>query len=90
MDIDVNDFLAGKLEFYNKDGKAAGIVVNQGLIEAATGGSVTLIGGAVKNEGVLMAHSGQVSMIAGEKVTMDFDGDGLIQFVIDKEVPAKR
>lgn len=86
MDIDVNDFLAGKLEFYNKNGKAAGIVVNQGLIEAATGGSVTLIGGAVKNEGVIMAHSGQVSMIAGEKVTMDFDGDGLIQFVIDKEV----
>ncbi len=86
IDIKTNDFMQGKLNFDAGGAGGDGVVVNQGLIEAATGGSVNLIGKAVSNEGLILAHAGQVNLVAGEKMTMDFDGDGLIQFVVDREV----
>ncbi|MEQ8426956.1 MAG: filamentous hemagglutinin N-terminal domain-containing protein [Gammaproteobacteria bacterium] len=86
LNIKDEDFMAGKHTFFNQDGSEGGMVVNQGLISAATGGSVTLIGGAVKNEGTILATAGQVNLVAGKKVTMDFDGDGLIQFTVDEEI----
>ena len=43
----------GKVLLVNPNGQEGGVVINQGLLEAATGGSVSLIGGAVKNEGVI-------------------------------------
>jgi len=86
IDIKTDDFMQGKLNFDAAGAGGDGVVVNQGLIEAATGGSVNLIGKAVSNEGLILAHAGQVNLVAGEKMTMDFDGDGLIQFVVDREV----
>ncbi|MEM7304545.1 MAG: filamentous hemagglutinin N-terminal domain-containing protein [Pseudomonadota bacterium] len=83
---DEDKFLQGKHSYFNQDGSEGGIVVNQGLIQAATGGSVNLIGSAVRNEGTILATAGQVNLVAGKKVTMDFDGDGLIQFTVDQEV----
>jgi len=85
--VDVNQFMAGQ---YNLDASAAeGVVVNQGLIEAATGGSVTLAGKSVRNEGVILASAGKVNLVSGNRTTLDFDGDGLIQFTIDEEVLQK-
>ncbi|HZF29683.1 MAG TPA: filamentous hemagglutinin N-terminal domain-containing protein, partial [Gammaproteobacteria bacterium] len=87
LDISLKDFLAGKNEFNAKDGKA-GLVVNRGLIKAATGGSVTLLGGAVANEGMILADMGQVTLGAGAHAALDFDGDGLIYFAIDGQALA--
>jgi filamentous hemagglutinin family protein len=86
LDITNDDFMAGKYLFQAPPGQDGGMVVNQGVIHAATGGSVTLMGGAVSNEGVILAHAGQVNLVAGNQITMDFDGDGLMQFAINKEV----
>ena len=86
LDIDTDDFMAGNYNFQSQLDAEGGLVVNQGIIEAATGGSVNLIGGAVRNEGVILATAGQVNLVAGRKVTMDFDGDGLIQFVVDAQI----
>ncbi|MGH8119159.1 MAG: filamentous hemagglutinin N-terminal domain-containing protein, partial [Gammaproteobacteria bacterium] len=86
LNISDDDFMAGNLTFQAPPGQEGGMVVNQGVIEAATGGSVTLMGGAVSNEGVILAHAGQVNLVAGNQVTIDFDGDGLMQFAINKEV----
>ena len=86
LDISDEDFMNGNHVFFNKDGSEGGQVVNQGLIQAATGGSVSLVGGAVKNEGTIIATAGQVNLVAGKKVTMDFDGDGLMQFTVDEEI----
>lgn len=86
LNIKDEDFMAGRHTFFNQDGSEGGMVVNQGLISAATGGSVSLIGGGVKNEGTILATAGQVNLVAGKKVTMDFDGDGLIQFTVDEEI----
>ncbi|MCG8325624.1 MAG: filamentous hemagglutinin N-terminal domain-containing protein, partial [Thiotrichales bacterium] len=85
VDISSQDFMNGNYTFNAPDG-SSGMVINQGVLQAATGGSINLVGRAVKNEGLILAHAGQVNMVAGDKITMDFDGDGLMQFVIDKEV----
>ncbi len=85
LNISDQDFLAGKYHFANAEGNP-GAVINQGLIQAATGGAVSLIGGAVKNEGAILAHAGQVNLVAGRAMTMDFDGDGLIQFAVTEEL----
>src|SRR5581483_9453461 len=82
--VNVADFMAGN---YKLDASMAnGAVVNQGLIEAATGGSVTLAGKTVSNEGVIIATAGRVNLVSGSKMTLDFDGDGLLQFTIDEGV----
>lgn len=81
----VDDFMAGRLHLEGLDG-ADGVVVNQGLIAAATGGDVTLAGKAVRNEGVIVATAGRVNLAAGNKVTLDFDGDGLVRFTVDEGV----
>ncbi|MBI2994966.1 MAG: filamentous hemagglutinin N-terminal domain-containing protein, partial [Gammaproteobacteria bacterium] len=47
LNITTEDFMAGQYHFAAPAGEDGGLVVNQGLIEAATGGSVSLIGGAV-------------------------------------------
>ncbi len=86
LKVDEEKFLKGNHVFFNPDGTEGGKVVNQGLIQAATGGSVSLVGGAVKNEGTILATAGQVNLLAGKKVTMDFDGDGLIQFTVDEKI----
>ncbi|MBL1140580.1 MAG: hypothetical protein HND53_00945 [Proteobacteria bacterium] len=83
---DNEGFQNGNHTYVNPDGSEGGLVVNRGTIQAATGGSVSLIGGAVSNEGTILATAGQVNLVAGKKVTMDFDGDGLMQFAIDEEV----
>jgi filamentous hemagglutinin family protein len=87
LDISLSDFMAGKNEFAAKDG-VAGAVINRGLIQAATGGSVTLLGGSVANEGMIVADLGQVTLGAGTRAALDFDGDGLLYFSIDGDALA--
>ncbi|MBI2969793.1 MAG: filamentous hemagglutinin N-terminal domain-containing protein, partial [Gammaproteobacteria bacterium] len=86
LNIATDDFMAGHYTFTAPVDSEGGLVVNQGLIEAATGGSVSLIGGAVRNEGVILATAGQVTLAAGRRMTVDFDGDGLIRFAISESI----
>ena len=86
LDISEPEFMAGKQKFINANGQEGGLIINQGLLEAATGGSVSLIGGAVKNEGVIFANAGQVNLVAGKAVTVDFEGDGLLQFTVSESI----
>ncbi len=86
LEISVDDFLAGNYDFNEVAGQTGGLVVNRGLIEAATGGSVVLIGGSVENEGVILAEFGDVAMGAGSSVSLDFDGDGLLFFEVTGDV----
>ena len=80
--IGIDDFMAGKYKLDASSGN--GTVVNQGVIEAASGGSVTLAGNSVSNQGVIVASAGRVNLVGGKKMTLDFDGDGLMQFTIDE------
>jgi len=85
LDMSVDDFMAGRYDLSAVTG-SDGIVVNRGLIEAASGGSVSLVGQSVVNEGIIVADLGQVNLGAGSKATLDFDGDGLIRFEITDEL----
>lgn len=71
------DFLAGNYHFINAAGQPVGAVVNQGSIQAGSGGTVALLGARVDNSGTVVAKLGTVALGAGSDITLDFAGDGL-------------
>ncbi|MGE3847331.1 MAG: filamentous hemagglutinin N-terminal domain-containing protein [Gammaproteobacteria bacterium] len=85
MNVGIDDFMRGRYRLEAQAG-SDGRVLNQGRIEAAPGGDVALLGRTVANEGVIVATAGRVSLLAGEKTTVDFDGDGLLRFSVDEVV----
>src|SRR4051812_31819171 len=74
------DFLAGRYNFYNAGG--AGSVINQGVITAT--GYASLAGPQVKNDGIIIARAGTVALAAGDRVSLDMIGDGLIKVSVDQ------
>ena len=62
------DFLGGRLRFTEMPG--AGAVVNQGTINAATGGEVYLVGPSVTNSGIITSPKGEVILAAGTSVEL--------------------
>ena len=63
-----------------------GAIVNDGSIRAAQGGSVTLLGGLVANNGLIVAERGAVNLAAGRSATLDFYGGGLLRFETGSEL----
>ena len=88
LSISEQDFMRGKYNFSPAATGEGGVIINRGLLQAATGGSINLIGGAVSNEGMILAEAGQVNLGAGRRATIDFDGDGLLRFSVDEEILA--
>src|SRR5574337_658230 len=84
LDLTPNDFLAGNYSL-NAVGAGAGIV-NHGLIQAASGGSVALVGGSVVNDGVILANYGSIHLDGADHAVLDFDGNGLINIQITGEL----
>ena len=80
LDLTPDDFLK---QHFNLDahGGHAG-VVNHGTIAAASGGSVSLIGGNVQNSGLIVADYGRINLDGADKAVLDFDGNGLINVQI--------
>src|SRR4051812_33110796 len=74
------DFMSGRYVFSN--GGGAGSVVNAGTITTLSG-YAALIGPQVSNTGVINARMGTVAMAAGDAVTLDMVGDGLISVRVD-------
>lgn len=75
LNITNENFMAGNYAFSDAGN---GSVVNQGNITAADGGYVALMGKSVSNQGVISARLGSVALAAGNAVTMDVAGDGLL------------
>lgn len=75
------DFMAGRLEF-NQPGQPGAQIRNAGVISAAEGGLVTLVAPHVRNDGVIVARLGKVTLAAGDRYTLDLYGDQLIQLQI--------
>ncbi len=78
LNISDADFMAGK-ERYTRSGTAAATsaIVNRGLIQAAPGGYVALLGASVSNEGAIVAPQGNVFMAAADAVTLPSPTVGL-------------
>ena len=81
LDIANDDFLAGRYQF---QGNSAAAVSNLGSIQAAERGTVALLGGRVNNDGTISAQLGTAALAAGEKITLDFEGDGLTRIRVDQ------
>src|SRR3954463_106518 len=75
------DFLAGRYNFYNAGG--AGSVINQGNIVTANG-YAALAGPQVRNDGIIVARAGTVALAAGDRVSLDMVGNGLIKVSVDQ------
>ena len=78
--ISDSDFMAGNYKF---SGTGGGTVVNQGTINA-DGGYVALLGASVSNEGVISARLGTVALVAGNAITIDVAGDGLLNVTVNE------
>ncbi len=82
--LERDDFLNGDLVLRALDDEK-GVVVNSGLINAATGG-VTLLGEAVQNEGLITAELGYVNLASGREAYLTFDDEGFLGVRITEEV----
>ena len=81
LSIADKDFLAGRYQFFNPGN--AGAVINEGSIITASG-FAALAGPQVRNDGVIIARSGSVALAAGDRVSLDIIGDGLISVSVDQ------
>ncbi|WP_395606664.1 YDG domain-containing protein [Pseudomonas sp. B22129] len=84
LDISNKDFAAGNYQFKGQGEAGNAAVVNQGTLKAGDGGAVALLGGTVSNEGVIVARQGSVALAAGNKISLDFVGDGLLNVQVDE------
>ncbi len=85
LNINADDFINGEMVFQALEGKD-GAVINQGIINAATGGNVALIGKQVDNQGLISAKLGSVTLAAGKEAVLTFDNQGLIGVRVSKEI----
>jgi filamentous hemagglutinin family protein len=85
LSIDPNDFMNGEFTLTAIEG-TEGKIINSGIINAATGGSVTLLGKEIKNEGLISAHLGAVNLAAGKAAVVTFDASGLVGVKITQAV----
>jgi filamentous hemagglutinin family protein len=83
LDIADADFLAGRYRFAAGSGADAASVINDGTLTTGDHGAVALLGGRVENNGVIVARLGSVALAAGNAVSLDFAGDGLISLQVD-------
>src|SRR5690606_15367784 len=79
LDITDSDFAAGQYSFA---GTSRASVINHGAINA--GGYVALLGAKGLNHGVIAARLGTVALAAGEAITIDVAGDGLLNVGVDQ------
>jgi len=85
-DIPDADFLAGKFNFSIPSPNADASVINQGTISLSEHGLAGLVAPHVRNDGVIVGKLGQVVLAGAPTFTLDFEGDGLIQFQATSKV----
>ena len=76
-------FMAGGARIQWTNNGATGTVTNQGEIITANG-YTALVGPQVRNDGIIRARTGQVALAAGDRVSLDLIGDGLIRISVDQ------
>tara|TARA_R110001606_G_scaffold108853_1_gene234092 strand:- start:560 stop:5311 length:4752 start_codon:yes stop_codon:yes gene_type:complete len=81
LSLSDEDFNNGHYQFSGDGNNAA--VVNHGTLNA-DGGAVALLGGQVSNHGIIQANQGTVALAAGDQITLDFAGDGLLNVTVDE------
>src|SRR4030042_3043820 len=82
LNISDSDFMSDNYSFFQDQEKALSYIINEGKIVINDNGFAVLVAPLVSNEGLIIANLGQVKIGAAEQFTVNFDGEGLINFVI--------
>ena len=61
-------------------------VRNRGVLTATDGGSISLVGSAVSNEGLIVADLGEINLISGRTVMVSFEPNSLFSFQLPEAV----
>lgn len=85
LQINPDDFMNGDLVFKRIEG-TDGTVINAGMINAASGGNVALIGTQVENRGLISARLGSVILASGKEAVLTFDESGLLGVQVDEAI----
>jgi filamentous hemagglutinin family protein len=86
LNIANDDFLNDRLIFSLEKGSEKASIVNQGHLTASPEGFIALLAPVVHNQGMITAKAGNVLIAAANKVTLDFSGDGLMQFTVEGDL----
>jgi filamentous hemagglutinin family protein len=81
LDISDDDFNNGRWNFSRAVNNNAAII-NSGDLQAGPQGTIALLGAVVRNEGNITADGGTAALVSARQVTLDFQGDGLTNFII--------
>ena len=84
-DISNESFMNGEFIFDNAASQDSKII-NSGTITASEGGLIALVAPQVINNGMLQARLGKISLVSGNKFTLDLYGDELIQLAVNDTV----
>jgi filamentous hemagglutinin family protein len=82
LDIDDRDFITGNYRFKLKEKN--GYIVNKGTLKGSE--AIALLSPNITNVGAIIAEASRVVLAAGELVTLDFTGDGLVSFAVGGEL----
>ncbi len=80
LGISDSDFLAGRLRFKGTGNSAT--IENAGRISIGKSGYAALLGGRVRNSGIVTVPFGRIGFASGERVTLDLTGDQFLQVTI--------
>ncbi|MET3602066.1 MBG domain-containing protein [Martelella mangrovi] len=80
LDIINDDFMSGNMVF--RGNGASSTVSNEGVVTIGRGGYAALMGGKVKNSGLIAVPYGKAGLGAGEEITLDLSGDGFMQVAV--------
>ncbi len=84
--ISTANFMAGNMVFDQPSSDPNARVINNGNITVAQAGLAALVAPGVANNGVIAAKLGHVVLGGAETYTLDFYGDGLINFAVGAPV----
>ena len=83
LSLNESEFMLGGNSFNWIKGRETGKVANEGTI-ITPGGYAMLAGPQVLNDGLIIANRGSVALAAGDRVSLDLIGDGLISVSVDQ------
>lgn len=80
LDISDEDFVAGRLQYRSLGNSAT--VENAGRVTIGRDGYAALLGGRVRNSGVVTVPMGKIAFGSGERAVLDLSGDQFLQVAV--------